>query len=68
MQTMPKPQKAPEWIKFPKLVMEKCFKIRISVEFDIQEQDCSDIIWKRETNVTDFLATVTENRADSIDW
>ena len=23
MQTMPKPQKAPEWIKFPKLVIEE---------------------------------------------
>ena len=48
MQTMPKPQKAPEWIKFPKLVMEKNV-LKLEYQLNLtQEQDCSDIIWKRE--------------------
>ena len=48
MQTMPKIQKAPEWIRFPKLVMEKNV-LKLEYQLSLaQEQDCSDIIWKRE--------------------
>lgn len=63
---MPKPQKAPEWIKFPKLVIEEnVLKLEYQLSL-IQEQDCSDIIWKRERDGR-FWQSVTENRADSID-